>query len=66
MLEELLPLIRGKAEVEIRFVDSRDDWREKYDIRVPVVESDGQIISEYPLNLDSVHAFLARTAQIDK
>ncbi|MBT5862653.1 MAG: glutaredoxin family protein [Gammaproteobacteria bacterium] len=61
MLEELLPLIRGKVELEIRCVDSRDDWREKYDIRVPVVESGGQIISEYPLNLDSVHAFLART-----
>ena len=61
MLEELLPLIRGKAELEIRCVDSRDDWREKYDVRVPVVESGGQIISEYPLNLDSVHAFLART-----
>jgi hypothetical protein len=66
MLEELMPLIRGKAKLEIRCIDSRDDWREKYDIRVPVVECDGQVISEYPLNLSSVQKFLARAAQIDK
>lgn len=60
MLEELLPVVRGRAEVEIRDIDSRAEWREKYDIRVPVVEYEGHIVSEYPLNRDAIHGLLAR------
>jgi len=59
MLEELLPIIRGRAELEARDIDSDAEWREKYDIRVPVVESGGRVISEYPLDRDAIHAFLA-------
>ncbi len=59
MLEELLPLIRGKAEVELRDIDSKPEWREKYDIRVPVVEYDGRVRSEYPLDCGAIRAILA-------
>ena len=61
MLEELLPLIRGRAELERRDIDSYPEWREKYDIRVPVVESGGQVISEYPLDRDAIIEFLANS-----
>ena len=61
MLEELLPLIRGHAKLEARDVDSHPEWREKYDIRVPVVESGGQVISEYPLDRDAIAEFLANS-----
>ncbi len=61
MLEELLPLIRGHAELKTRDVDSHPEWREKYDIRVPVVESGGQVISEYPLDRDAIAEFLANS-----
>jgi len=60
MLEELLPLIRGKAELKRRDVDSRPEWRAKYDIRVPVVESEGQLLSEYPLDREAIRQFLER------
>lgn len=63
MLEELLPLIRGRATLETRDIDLRPEWREKYDIRVPVVEADGRVISEYPLDHDAIHAFLAGLAE---
>jgi hypothetical protein len=61
MLEELLPLIRGRAELERRDIDSRPEWCEKYDIRVPVLESGGQVISEYPLDRDAITKFLANS-----
>ena len=60
MLEELLPMIRGKAELKMRDIDSRPEWREKYDIRVPVVEADGQLLSEYPLDRAAIRQFLER------
>jgi hypothetical protein len=60
MLEELLPLIRGRLEIEYRDINSDPDWRMKYRVRIPVVELDGQMISEYPLDYDAVRAVLAR------
>jgi len=63
MLEEVLPLIRGKAEIEMRDIDSRVEWRNKYDIRVPVIEFGGQTVSEYPLDYGAIHAMLAQIAE---
>lgn len=53
-LEQLLPVIRGKAEIIVRDIDTNDDWRHRYDVRVPVVEIDGEPIAEYPLDLDAI------------
>lgn len=50
LVEELLPLVRGSLGVEIRDIDSRPEWRAKYDVRVPVVEYEDRLISEYPLD----------------
>ena len=66
MLEELLPLIRGRVEIEYRDIDSRPDWCEKYDVRVPVIEYDGQLISEYPLEYAAIRAVLSQIPEIDE
>lgn len=58
LIEALLPLVRGRLAVEVRDIDSRPDWRAKYDIRVPVVEYDGRLISEYPLDREAVSQLL--------
>lgn len=50
LLEELLPLVRGRLEVVVHDIDTRADWREKYDTRVPVVEYDGELICQYHLD----------------
>lgn len=60
MLEELLPLIRGKAEIKYRDIDTQPEWCEKYDVRVPVIEYEGQLVSEYPLDYGAVRAVLSR------
>ena len=54
LLEALLPLARGRAEVEVRNVDSRDSWRERFGTRIPVVELDGEVLCEYRLDAAAV------------
>lgn len=60
MLEELLPLIRGRIKVETHDIDLLDEWRDKYDVRVPIIEFDDQIVSDYPLDYGAIGAILAR------
>jgi len=58
LLEELLPAVRGRLEVELRDVDSREDWRSHYDDRVPAVEYDGEVICQYHLDRDALKRIL--------
>ena len=58
MLEQLQPLVKGCARIEICDIDSNAEWRAKYDIRVPVVECDGRVIAEYPLDPAAIDQFL--------
>jgi predicted thioredoxin/glutaredoxin len=58
-LEKLQPLVKGRAKIEMRDIDTNAAWLEKYDVRVPVVECDGQIITEYPLDHAAIAQFLA-------
>jgi hypothetical protein len=59
LIEELLPLVRGRLNVEVRDVDSREEWRHTYDIRVPVVEYDGECIAEYSLDRAALQRVLS-------
>lgn len=58
LVEELLPLVRGQLVVEVCDIDTRPDWRGKYDIRVPVAEYEDRLISEYPLDREAIFALL--------
>lgn len=53
-----MPLLGGRLVVEVCDIDTRPDWRAKYDIRVPVVEYQGRLISEYPLDLGAISVLL--------
>jgi predicted thioredoxin/glutaredoxin len=50
LIEELLPLVRGRLEVVVHDIDSREDWKKEYDRRVPVVKYDGELICQYHLD----------------
>jgi len=63
MLEELIPLIRGKAGLKICNVDLQENWKKKYGIRVPIIKSGKQTISEYPLNYKSLQIYLKKTLE---
>ena len=58
LIEELLPLVDDAFEVEIRDIDTRNDWAEAYDKRVPVVEYDGEAICQYHLDRQALDRIL--------
>ena len=60
LVEALLPLVRGSLDVEVHDVDSRDDWRERYDRRVPVVEFQGQVVCQYRLDRTAIEDIVAK------
>ena len=58
LVEELLPLIHGRLELEVRDIDTRADWLEKYNARVPAVEYDGELVCEYYLDKGAISRLL--------
>ena len=63
LIEELLVLVRGRAKVCVLDIDSRDDWRQSYDARVPVLEMGGEVLCEYSLQPQCVLAALSKLAE---
>lgn len=60
LVEGLLPLVRGRLDVEVRDIDSREDWRQKFNVRIPVVEFQGEVVCQYHLDRPSIEAVLAQ------
>jgi hypothetical protein len=50
LLDELLPLVRGRARVELLDIDLAAHLLEIYGTRIPVVELDGRVLCEYRLD----------------
>lgn len=59
MLEALLPLVKGRADLNVHDIDSNPDWIKRYDFSVPVLEFEGQRICHYHLDRDAVRKVLA-------
>ena len=58
MLEELVPLCRDRATIRVLDVDSRDDWREAYGSRIPVLCNGDRELSVAHLDRDALLAIL--------
>lgn len=54
LIEELMPLVRGRLATVVRDIDTRADWKERYGTRVPVIEFEDRMVSEYPLNREAI------------
>jgi predicted thioredoxin/glutaredoxin len=59
LIEQLLPLVHGRLDVVVHDIDTRDEWREKYDTRVPVVEYDGELVCQYHLDPGALERVLS-------
>ncbi len=59
LIEELLPLIRGRLDLEVLDIDSRPEWTEEYGTRIPVVQYAGRTICQYTLDSDAIRSILA-------
>ena len=64
LIEALLPVTRGKLEIEVLDIDTRPAWRERYGTRIPVVEIDGRTVCQYRLDRAAIAELLeeARSA----
>ena len=63
LIEELLPLVRGRLELVVHDVDSREDWRLEYNINIPVVKYDGELVCQYYLEREALDEFSLRSHQ---
>lgn len=54
MIEQLEPMLRGRARFAVSDVDEKDEWCERFGDRVPVLEYDGAVICEFRLDAAAV------------
>lgn len=59
LIEELLPLLRGRCELEVLDVDANEGWRARLGDRVPVLEIGDRIVCEAHLDRQAVERALA-------
>jgi hypothetical protein len=59
MLEELERLYGDQLQVKVLDVDSRDDWRQLYGLKVPVLSHRNQIVCFGRLDRAALRAVLA-------
>lgn len=62
LIESLLPLIRGRLELDIVDIDSQPALQEDYGTRIPLVEFDGRIVCQYSLDESAIATILANQA----
>ena len=62
LVDELLPLIRDRLELQILNIDTHPEWSREYGTRIPVVEYDGQFVCQYTLNKSLITEILAGLA----
>ncbi len=66
LIEEITPLLGGRARLEILNIDTRSEWLEAYGTRVPVVEIDGRFICQHRLDRAALHSALSGTDASDR
>ena len=63
LIEELLPMINGSLDVDVRDIDRRADWQAEYNTRIPVLEFEGEFVCQYTLDKPAIQAIVARCAE---
>ncbi len=58
LIDELMPLIRGRLELEVVDIDTRPEWKLQYGVRIPVVEYNGEIVCEHHLDTAAIRTIL--------
>ena len=58
LLEDLMPLVRGRAEIEVVNIDDDVELGREYGTRIPVLEFAGQFVCQYTLDKGAIRAIL--------
>lgn len=59
LIEELLPLVRGRLDLEVVDIESRPDWLRDYGMRIPVLEFNSETVCEAKLDVPAIQRILA-------
>jgi len=59
LIDELLPLIRGRLDLEVIDIESQPELTIKYGIRIPVVEYEGHTVCQYHLDAAAIGTILS-------
>ena len=59
MLESIVPLLRGRASLQVRQVDDDPEWADLYGLKVPVLLVDDREICHFHLDRQALEAALA-------
>ena len=62
LVEEILPMIRDRLELQVLNIDLRPEWSSEYGTRIPVVEYDSQFVCQYTLDKSLITEILAGLA----
>ena len=60
LIEELLPLIEGRLELEIRDIDTNPAWHEAHWSDIPVVEFEEEVVCKHFLDREAITGILRR------
>jgi hypothetical protein len=58
LLEELLPLVKGRLEIEVVNIDDDAELGREYGTRIPVLEFAGQFVCQYTLDRSAIRGIL--------
>ena len=58
LIEELRPLIDGKLTLEVRDIDTRRDWHERWFMDITVVVFEGRVVWMHFLDQDAITGIL--------
>ena len=58
LLEDLLPLVRGRLEIEVVNIDEDVALGREYGTRIPVLEFAGQFVCQYTLDNSAISEIL--------
>ena len=57
-LEALMPMIRGRAEIDVIDIDVHTERREDYQVRIPVLAAGDDVVCEAFVDADAVLGWL--------
>jgi len=66
LVDELLPIVRGRLEVEVLDVDSRDDWKAAWGTLIPVICHEGLEICRHRLDREAIQRVLDTQMTTDR
>lgn len=63
LLEELMPLARDQILLDVVDIESRSEWKEKFETQIPVVEYEGKFVCRYKLDVSAIRTILANLSE---